>query len=156
MWTVPDKRYRPFFKLKGCGNISDEGTTMPDSRNRTIATINTRQIQKIMLAAATGLDSSRISDYLRHRSLSAERVQKIEAAVDKIIYVWDTFKPYRIILDGPELLDQAYSEAQDERTTRRLRNVSSQLEQAVREADAGLNTVLGASRPDSERVAQSD
>jgi hypothetical protein len=60
---------------------------MPETRNKTIETINTRQIQKIMLEAVVNLDSSRIGDYLKHRPLSPERVQKLENAVEQIVYV---------------------------------------------------------------------
>jgi hypothetical protein len=99
-------------------NFRRKETAMPESRNKTIETINSRQIPKIELAAAVELDSSRISDYIKHRPLAPERIQKIEAAVQKIAYVWDTFKPFRIVLDSPKLLEQAYSEAQSEREVR--------------------------------------
>jgi hypothetical protein len=115
---------------------------LPDTRNKTIETINGRQIQKIMLAAAVNLDSSRISDYLKHRPLSTERVQAIESAVEKIAYVWDTFAPFRIILDSPELLDRAYAEAQDERAKRRLSVSKLQRDGAVREANDSMTCAL--------------
>jgi hypothetical protein len=84
---------------------------VPESRNKTIETINSRQMVKIELAAAVELDSSRLSDYMKHRPLSPERVQKIEDAVEKIAFVWDTCSPFRVVIDSPELLEQAYSEA---------------------------------------------
>lgn len=85
---------------------------MPETRNKTIETINSRQIPKIELAAAVELDSSRVSDYIKHRPLASERVERIEAAVEKMAFVLDTFKPFRLVMDSPELLEQAYSEAQ--------------------------------------------
>lgn len=84
---------------------------MPETRNKTIETINSRQIPKIELAAAVELDSSRVSDYIKHRPLAPERVEKIEAAVEKMAFVLDTFKPFRLVMDSRELLEQAYSEA---------------------------------------------
>ena len=86
---------------------------MLESRNATIATINRLCIPKIMLAAAVQLDSSRISDYTKHRPLPAERVEAIESAVKKIEFVWNTYSPFRITLDSPELLERAFREAQD-------------------------------------------
>ncbi len=95
-----------------------------------------------MLAAAVELDCSRISDYVKHRPLSAERVQAIEDAVEQIAYVWDTFAPFKITLDSPELLNQAFAEAQAERTRRIQKDAQAQLDQAMGEATAVFNLNL--------------
>lgn len=114
---------------------------MPETRNKTIEIINVRQIQKMMLAAAVGLDCSRISDYLKHRPLSTERVEKIESAVEKIVYVWDTFQPFRIVLDSPGLLNQAFTEAQSERELRRSRAAATLAE--TKKLAAEFDAVFG-------------
>lgn len=44
--------------------------------------------------------------------MSPERVQKIEDVVEKMAFVLKTFKPFRLVMDSPKLLEQAYSEAQ--------------------------------------------
>jgi len=93
---------------------------MPDSRTKTIETINRLQIPKITLAAAVELDPSRISDYVRNRPLSPERIEAIESAVEKIEFVWNTYSPFRITLDSPELLERAYREAHDSVELRKL------------------------------------
>jgi hypothetical protein len=84
-----------------------------ENRQKTIGVIHSRAIPKIMLAGAVQLDSARISDYIKHRSLSDDRCQKIEQAVSDIIEVWDTFAPFRIILDSPELLSLAVASARN-------------------------------------------
>jgi len=102
-----------FFGAEPCGNFSAEREyAVPETRNKTIETINTLQIPKIMIAAAVELDSSRISDYLKHRPLAPERVEKIEAAVEKIAFVWNTCAPFRVSIESPELLEQAFDSAQ--------------------------------------------
>lgn len=104
---------RTFLSRQLCGKFSAERKhAVPETRNKTIETMNSKQIPKIELAASVELDSSRISDYVKHRPLSPERVQKIEDAVEKMAFVLDTFKPFRLVMDSPELLEQAYSKAQ--------------------------------------------
>jgi hypothetical protein len=59
----------------------------------------------------------------------------------------DTSEPFRSNLDSPELLEREFAQAQGERETRRLRNVSLRLEEAVRVAEAGLAAAFKANRP---------
>jgi hypothetical protein len=83
----------------------------PD-RVEVIATIKRLEIPASMLASAADVKPSRLSDFLRHRNITTDKSERIKAAVHKIGFVWETFAPYRIILDDPQLLDRAVEDAQ--------------------------------------------
>jgi hypothetical protein len=82
-----------------------------ETRQPTIETIETLRIPKSMLASACDERPARISDYVQDRPLSTDQANKIERAVQKIAVVYQTFAPYRIILDSPEILEYAVADA---------------------------------------------
>jgi hypothetical protein len=69
------------------------------------------QIPLTMIAGAAEVRVARVSDFVRGVHLSPAVEDKIKLTVTKIADVYDTFWPFRIILDTPELLDKAVSSA---------------------------------------------
>jgi hypothetical protein len=80
-------------------------------RLETVETVQRLRIPTSMLASAAGVSTPRCSDYLKHRAISTGTAERIKEAASKIGFVWQTFAPYRIILDDPKLLDRAVADA---------------------------------------------
>jgi plasmid maintenance system antidote protein VapI len=74
---------------------------MPNPRQETKDAIRFLDIPKIQLARMVGLEPSRISEYVRDKSLSADKTEKIENAVRQIAKVW-TVLPIRVDLNDLE------------------------------------------------------
>lgn len=116
---------------------------MYESRQKTIDAIRDpkRPIQKMMLATAVELDPARISDYLKHRPLSEERCKKIEETVAAIVKVWDTFRPFRIILDSPELVRDAVASAETQINNQGISQAAQSLHAMLEELKLTRNYV---------------
>jgi len=61
---------------------------MRNTRQETKNAIRVLDIPKIQLARMVGLEPSRISEYIRDKSLTADKTEKIENAVRQIAKVW--------------------------------------------------------------------
>jgi plasmid maintenance system antidote protein VapI len=71
---------------------------MRNTRQETKDAIRFLDIPKIQLARMVGLEPSRISEYIRDKSLTADKTEKIENAVRDIAKVW-TVLPVRVDLN---------------------------------------------------------
>src|SRR6267142_55698 len=93
------------------------------SRQDFINSIIHFQIPKIQIARMTGLDASRISEYLRKKPLPAATVEKIEGTVEQIVKVWSVL-PVKVDLSDREGFARAVQIADDaiaKTNTRKLR-----------------------------------
>ena len=85
---------------------------MYEDRRETIQKINSIPIPKAMLAAACALDRRRITDFVNYYTLPEATSTKIKTAVAKIEIIRNTFHPFRIAVDSPEILESAFDFAQ--------------------------------------------
>ena len=88
------------------GEKSPQEHKMENSRQETINAIFQFRIPKIGLAALANVSSGRISDYMRGRSLSADKVSRIEDAVLQVVKVW-TCLPVKTDIADPESFARA-------------------------------------------------
>lgn len=82
------------------------------SRQDFINSIIHFQIPKIEIARMTGLDASRISEYIRKKPLPATTVEKIEGTVEQIVKVWSVL-PVKVDLSDREGFARAVQIADD-------------------------------------------
>ena len=99
------------------------------SRQDFINAVLTLQIPKIGIARMTGLDQSRISEYLRGKSLTANKVEKIESAVSNIVKVW-TVLPVKVDISDREGFARAVQIADNAIAQSELENLMGEANEA--------------------------
>jgi hypothetical protein len=104
-----------------------DATMFFNDRLETIEIVQRLRIPTTMLASAAGISAPRLSDFMRHRNLSSGTAEKIKDTAQKIALVWETFSPYRIILDEPELLESAVRDARITLMNRETQELTAEL-----------------------------
>jgi len=85
---------------------------MRNTRQETKSTIKVLGIPNGKLARRAGVEPSRVSEYVRDKSLPPATTEKIENAVAQIAKVW-TVLPVRVDLDDLEGFERAIQIADD-------------------------------------------
>jgi hypothetical protein len=85
---------------------------MFEDRAATISEINKRQIPKGMIANLCGVPRQRISEFIHGHTVSEQNSEHIKQAVSQISFVWETWKPYKILFSTPAELKSAVATAQ--------------------------------------------
>jgi plasmid maintenance system antidote protein VapI len=110
---------------------------MRNTRQETKDAIKFLEIPKTKLARMVGLEASRISEYVRDKSLPAATTEKIESAVRDIVKVW-TILPVRVDLSDLEGFARAIQIADDiVRGEQRLENeqIAAETSELVRQIE---------------------
>jgi hypothetical protein len=123
------------------------------SRQDFINSIIHFQIPKIEIARMTGLDASRISEYIRKKPLPANTVEKIEATVEQIVKVWSVL-PVKVDLSDREGFARAVQIADDAIAKTEHAEVTDATEGFVKEIESGFAEIFG-SAPQLELCTES-
>jgi hypothetical protein len=104
---------------------------MFDYRNSTIQTITDFRMTPTMIARACGLPSQRVSDYTRKAALPSAMETRIDETVKDIARVWKAFKPFRVELDSPALLQDGLRIASQIENEREITEAHREVEQML-------------------------
>lgn len=83
---------------------------MYEDRAETIRTALQLGMQQTMLSRATGLDSRRMSDFMKRNPLPEATVSSVKETVAKIARVWNVFGS-KVIVESPKQLEEMYETA---------------------------------------------
>jgi len=104
---------------------------MHEHRFPTIEKIKTLEIPKVMISQAAEISPKRISDFLKYRTIPTAMEAKIIRTIEDIARVWEAFKPFRVDLDSPELLEAGVQIAQEIEMTRELQKAQLEISQTL-------------------------
>jgi plasmid maintenance system antidote protein VapI len=110
---------------------------MHSIRNETKNAIKFLGIPKSQLARMAGLEASRISEYIRDKSLPAATTEKIESAVRDIVKVW-TILPVRVDLNDLEGFARAIQIADDIVRAEANNRITAETQKFATQAEQGL------------------
>src|SRR5207302_6896070 len=105
---------------------------MENPRQETINAIVKLRISKIGLAALAKVSSGAISDYMRGRSLSADKDSRIEEAVLQVVKVW-TCLPVKTDITDPESFARAIRIADAAIATEQLDTATAEATEAIQQ-----------------------
>jgi hypothetical protein len=103
---------------------------MENSRQEIINAIVQLRIPKLGLAGLAKVSSGRVSDYMRNRPLSSDKVFRIEDAVKQVVKVWVCL-PVKTDITDPESFAQAIRIADSAIAKEELETASAEATEAI-------------------------
>jgi hypothetical protein len=114
---------------------------MQKTRTDTINAIKFLDIPITKLARMADLEPSRVSEYVRGKSMPTDKTEKIETAVRDIVKVWSVL-PVRVDLSDMEGFKRAILIADDILHQEEMQSIAAATANYVKAAEAGLSQVL--------------